>query len=494
MPIIPVTRSQVRLMADPTRFITKPYVAADQNPDEDRSRAGRLVDRILGLSPSEAVATLAELRRTFDHRHPDLDRVFLRGFSAVASTVAGAAELPADMQLLIGAYVMHEYAIEGAALTNPSIVPHPDQAHVPDGSLRVIVSVRAVGEGHISAIEFRTGTVDSVGDIDLEAPGTPLTGDHTRPTFAKAAFTSRLEEMGGLAGPVQRLLGDLENRFTMADLDRESEGLRRREEHSEQVESAIRSLHWLASSNYEVDFPAGSIISQRVLFPSGPTESHGMEDARFVRFVEADGSARYYATYTAYDGFRVLPQLIETSDFQSFRIATLSGREARNKGMALFPRPVGGQYMALGRSDGESNFLMRSDDIRFWDESKRIQVSMHPWDLMQIGNAGSPIETEAGWLVVTHGVGPMRRYTLGALLLDLDEPERVIGSLAEPLLEPNEEERDGYVPNVVYSCGSLIHRGRLVIAYGASDTITSFATVPVDRLLAELTRGPHRTP
>lgn len=493
MTSVPVARSQVRLVADPRRLITKPYVIADQGPAEGRSRAERLIDRILALSPSEVADTLAALRRNFGHRHADLDSVFLQGFSAVTHSVPGVAGLSDDVRLLIGAYCSHEYSIEGAALTNPSIVPDPDQADVPDGWLRVIVSVRAIGEGHISAIEFRTGMVGPDGSIDLDEPGIPITGERRLPDFDKSDFSARLDELGVLAGLVERVLTDLDDRFTMAALEQASAELRNREPPSEDVESAVHSLHWLASSNYELAFPTESAISQRVLFPSGPTESHGMEDARFVRFIESNGSVRYYATYTAYDGLRVLPQLIETVDFRTFEISTLSGRAARNKGMAIFPRSVGGRYVALGRSDGESNYIMRSDDIRSWDESEKIQVPAYPWDLLQVGNAGSPMETEAGWLVVTHGVGPMRRYTLGAMLLDIDDPGRVIGELREPLLEPDEGERDGYVPNVVYSCGSLIHGDRLVIAYGASDTVTKFATVPVDPLLAKLAGGAHRS-
>jgi predicted GH43/DUF377 family glycosyl hydrolase len=253
------------------------------------------------------------------------------------------------------------------------------------------------------------------------------------------------------------------------------------------AQRAVLAMHWLASSNYEITFPGGSRLSERVLFPNGPTESRGMEDARLVRFTETDGSVVYYATYTAFDGMNILPQLIETVDFRTFRIATVNGRAARNKGIAIFPRRVGGRYAALARCDGESNYVMQSDNIRFWHQARKIQLPARPWELMQIGNAGSPLETGEGWLVVTHGVGPMRQYTLGAILLDLDDPGRVIGHLPDPLLVPEESERDGYVPNVVYSCGSLIHRNRLVIAYGASDTSTTFATIPVEALLAELT-------
>jgi predicted GH43/DUF377 family glycosyl hydrolase len=486
-PAIPVTRSHIRLAPDPRRIITKPYLIADPGPVEGKNRVERLIDRILSLSDDEVRDTLAELRLGFGERHTDLDEVFLRGFGAVAGSVPDAT-LSSDRRLLIGAYFVHEYSIEGAALTNPSIVPHPDQAGAPDGSVQVVVSVRAVGEGHISAIEFRTGTVGPDGGIDLEEPGVPLSGERRAPTFDRAAFAAALREMDVFEDQVWRVLSGLDDPFTLNDLDLACADLCRSEENSAESQSAVHALHWLASSNYELAFPTGSSISQRVLFPSGPTESHGMEDARFVRFVEPSGAVRYLATYTAYDGLRVLPQLIETPDFETYRIATLAGRAARNKGMALFPRPVGGRYAALGRSDGENNFLMWSDDLRTWDESEQIQIPTEPWELMQIGNAGSPIETGAGWLVITHGVGPMRRYGLGAILLDIDDPRRVIGHLRDPLLMPDEDERDGYVPNVVYSCGSLVHDDRLVIAYGASDTFTTFGSVPLDRLLTEITR------
>jgi len=272
----------------------------------------------------------------------------------------------------------------------------------------------------------------------------------------------------------------------MADLDDALGDLARHEAASNAVQHVMQIMHWLASSNYKVAFPPESDLSQRVLFPNGPSESRGMEDARLTRFVATDGSIIYYAPYTAYDGFNILPQLIQTADFETFRIATLNGPGAANKGIAIFPRPIAGRYAALARTDGENNFLMLSDHIRFWHDAERIQVPTRPWELMQIGNAGPPLETGAGWLVLTHGVGPMRRYTLGAVLLDIDDPSRVIGHLRDPLLVPNEPERDGYVPNVVYSCGSIIHNNHLVIAYGASDTSTGFATVPVDALLSAL--------
>ena len=486
MPTIPITRSAVQLRPDPQRFIAKPYVPVDDGPGET-ARAERLIRRILAFSPEEARQTLEGVRVDFDGRHDDLDEVFMRGFWAVGHLVPDAVGLTDDRRRLIGSYFLHEYSLEGAALTNPSIVPHPDQSGVLNGSLRVIVSLRAVGEGHVSSIEFRTGMLGRGGDIDISPPVAPVTGHRQSPIFDKGMFAAKLAEMDAMNDLVGRVLVQLADRFTMADLDGTLAKLGRHEGSATAVHHVVQVMHWLASSNYEVTFPRGSDLSQRVLFPHGPAESRGMEDARFVRFVEADGSVVYYATFTAYDGFNILPQLIETTDFRSFRIATLNGSAAVNKGIAIFPRRIDGRYAALARCDGESNFVMQSDHIRFWHDAEQIQVPARPWELMQLGNSGAPIETEAGWLVITHGVGPMRQYALGAILLDIEDPAQVVGHLREPLLLPDEEERAGYVPNVVYSCGSLIHDGRLAIAYGASDTSTRFATVEVDALLGELT-------
>lgn len=484
---ITVNRSAVRLVPDPRRTIAKPYVPTDPGPHDRKSRVEEMIDRILALPPDEVERTLEEVRIGFAGRHADLDEILHRGFSVVAHVVPDPAWLSDDMRRVIGAYFMHEYSIEGAALTNPSIVPAIDQSGAPSGTMRVIVSLRAVGEGHISSIEFRTGLVGPRGHVEIDAPGAPTTGTRRPPHFDRALFTVKLDEIGAEAELVSRAMDHLADRFTMAELDAALIDLDRHEGYSNAVQHVTQVMRWLASSNYDLSFPESSELSERVLFPNGPSESQGMEDARLVRFTEADGSVVYYATYTAFDGSSILPQLIETADFRTFRIATLNGRAARNKGIALFPRRIGGRYAALARSDGESNHLMLSDHVRFWHEAERIQMPTQPWELMQIGNAGSPIETAAGWLVVTHAVGPMRRYVLGALLLDLEDPCRVIGRLRQPLLVPTDAERDGYVPNVVYSCGSLVHDDQLVIAYGASDTTASFATVSLDALLGELT-------
>jgi predicted GH43/DUF377 family glycosyl hydrolase len=316
-----------------------------------------------------------------------------------------------------------------------------------------------------------------------------VTGERTSPTYDKQHFTAKLEELGAMDDVARACLDALPSHFTLSRLEDAVEGLEQQGiDHSVLVHTA-KVIHWLASSNYDTSFPTGSEISDRVIFPAGPTESHGMEDARFVRFVHENGRVTYYATYTAYDGSQILPQLIETSDFVSFRISTLGGSAARNKGIALFPRKIAGKYAALSRQDNENNFMMLSDNVRFWNHTERIQIPNRPWELTQIGNCGSPLETDAGWLVITHGVGPMRQYTLGAILLDTEDPCRIIGHLDEPLLTADAEERDGYVPNVVYSCGSMIHGGLLVVPYGFSDRGAGIATVAIAELLDRLTSG-----
>jgi predicted GH43/DUF377 family glycosyl hydrolase len=362
----------------------------------------------------------------------------------------------------------------------------PDQSGVPAGSVRFVLSLRAIGEGHLSSVEFRTGLIGRDARITVDPAPRPLSGERRAPVLDKKMFGLKLGEIAALDADVEHVLDQLGDTFTMEELEAVLAGEARRDP-SAHVAHAISTIHWLASSNYGLTFPPESAISQRVLFPAGPAESRGMEDARFVRFQDGDGQSTYYATYTAYDGFNILPQLIETADFRTFRMTTLNGAAARNKGIAVFPRQVDGRFAALGRSDNESNHLMFSDNIHFWHDTQRIQEPTRPWELFQIGNCGSPIETEAGWLVITHGVGPLRTYALGAILLDRDDPRRVVGHLRDPLLEPDESERDGYVPNVVYSCGALVHDGTLVLAYGAADTSTRFATVPVDALLSALT-------
>lgn len=445
-----------------------------------------IIGRVLGLADGEVADTLAATQRAFVNRHDSMAEVFHRSFEQVAHHIEGPEDLSEERRMLIGAYFSHEYSIEAAALNNPSIVPAPDQSGLEPGELRFVMSLRAIGEGHISCIEFRSGVIGSDGEPRIDDPGPqPETGTRRLSFYDKGFFTSRLMELGALNDISGPILDSLSEQFTIEEVEEAIRSQNRLAERPIAFET-IRVIHWLASSNYSLDFDPESQLSERVIFPAGPTESQGMEDARFVDFTDDDGTVRYFATYTAFDGFQILPQLIETPDFVSFRIRTLGGIRAINKGIALFPRKIDGRFAALSRYDNESNYVMFSDTVRFWDDAERLQVPKSPWELVQIGNCGSPLETEAGWLVITHGVGPMRQYSLGAILLDLDDPRQVVGHLDEPILVPEEDERDGYVPNVVYSCGSLIHGDLLVLPYGFSDQATRIATIPVDDLLGRL--------
>jgi predicted GH43/DUF377 family glycosyl hydrolase len=435
------------------------------------------VDRLLG-------AVLGE----FENRHEQVDKLFRNRFANVRHYL-GDRRASTNRQALIGAYFTHEYSPESAALFNPSIVPHPDQTGLPTGALRFILSLRATGEGHISSITFRVGVVSAQHRITLTPPVAFATEPERVPnaTYDKPLFTRKLEELGVQNRFCRRVFDQLADAFTMTDLRRvlAAEG-KRTAPADAAADRAARGIRLLAESNYEVRFAPGQPVSQRVIFPSTPSQSNGIEDARFVRFQNDDGGFTYYATYTAYDGKIILPQLLETSDFLHFKFITLNGPAVQNKGMALFPRKINGHYAMLSRQDDENILLMYSDNVHFWHTPELLLSPAQPWEFFKMGNCGSPIETDAGWLVLSHGVGAMRKYCLGAFLLDLKDPARVIGRLREPLLSPNETEREGYVPNVVYTCGALLHGRELVIPYAMSDYATSFATVSVDELLGAM--------
>jgi len=481
-----VVRSQVRVLPDPKRVISKPFLPGGQV--DGQNRIDRILERILLLSEEAVAATLTQTYELFEARHVDFTSVIEQHFLLVAGRLPQPEQLSVERRRLIGAYFTHEYSIDAAALTNPSLVRAPHQEGVAPDALRFIMSLRAIGEGHISSIQFRSGIVDAQGRLELDAPSRFVrTAMHRPPTYEKAVFRSKLGELDALSETAERLLEPLPDRFTLEQLEARVRENEQTFADDPAVLRATRTVHWLASSNYESTFHGDSQISERVIFPSAPTESQGMEDARFVRFHYEDGSVTYFATYTAYDGLRILPQLIETRDFMTFRVSTLNGSAAINKGIALFPRKIDGAFVALARLDNEHNFLIRSNNVRFWHDAQIIQAPKQPWELMHLGNCGSPIETSAGWLVITHGVGPLRRYSLGALLLDLNDPSRVIGCLEQPLLSPDEDERDGYVPNVVYSCGSMVFGDLLLLPYGFSDVGARIATVKIPDLLSALT-------
>ena len=497
MKTLRMTRCEsVRLAPDPRRVITKSFLPREEIYADGSTRMDAVLARLMAMSDDDVDETLDGARRLFAGRHRDLEAIFEHGFGVVAAHLDGmhaAGSNPAALtdarRLLIGAYFTHEYSIEAAALANPSIVVAPDQSELASGDLRFVMSLRSIGEGHISSIEFRSGVVSADATVRLDPPSPFVAAGEARPSeLDKARFTAKLADLAMLNEVAVRVLARLPDRFTVADIDAATGALDDDDGIARSISGeTTRLLHWLASSNYRVSFPASVDISERVLFPSGPAESRGMEDARFVRFVDDDGVVTYFATYTAFDGHQILPQLLETADFTEFRATTLSGQAARNKGIAIFPRRIGGRFMALGRHDNVNNFLMASGDIRVWDEATVVQQPERPWELMQLGNCGSPLETEAGWLVITHGVGPLRRYTLGALLLDLDDPSRVVGHLDEPLLSPDDGEREGYVPNVVYSCGSMIHGDHLILPYGYADVAAGVATIRLEHMLARLT-------
>ena len=484
MKSISVTRSTVILGPDRTRVLVRPFhLMSDQ-------RSNKISARVMTLHESEVHTLLAEVRAEFGDRQLGIDESLLRRFDEMRPCLLKGQILSNERKLLLGGYFTHEYSLEAAALFNPSIVPHPDQSAMSSGSLRFVLSLRATAEGHVSSIAFRSGVLDANSMITMDVPTRytiePMQVPNSR--YDKPLFERKLEELGLMGDFNREVLGGVPDAFTIEELrfsiaQAEAQNL---EPNHETIKRVAGETLMLARSNYEVRFSQESNLCERVLFPVTPAQSNGIEDARFVLFQNEDGTKTYYATYTAYDGRAILPQFIQTSDFLHFRFITLNGPAVENKGMALFPRKIRGQYAMLGRQDAENIYVMFSDHLHFWHTMQLVLEPAFPWEFIQLGNCGSPIETEAGWLVISHGVGPMRKYCIGAFLLDLDDPTRVIGRLSEPLIKPNATEREGYVPNVVYSCGSLVHGRDLIIPYGISDYATTFATVPLADVLAAM--------
>ncbi len=475
--VIEVTRSPLHVLPDPSRVVARPFVPGTTNFGGTPDRLDRILDRILDLPAAERAAMLDQARTTAAGRHRDIEGTWRRHHRLAADRSPLAARLDRDdARLLVGAYLTQEYAYEAAALTNPSIVPFGAPGEF-------VLSARAIGEGHISSIAFLTGRVGPGPGIHLDERS-PFTtnGDRRTPSYDKVEFAARLDEMGVANKVAGSVLAELGDAFTDAELQTALDHAAASGARGPSVDDTLRRIRWLASSNYVVEFDTLS-LSERLISPAGPAESRGMEDARFTLFTNDDGSVTYCATYTAYDGSTILPQLIETSDFRRFRIATLRGPMARHKGMALFPRRIDGLYAALSRHDQERTYVMLSDRLRDWRNAELVLGPEEGWEAVQGGNGGSPLELDDGWLVITHGVGPMRRYALGAVLLDKDEPAKVLARLPGPLLEPAPDERDGYVPNVVYTCGAMLHDRWLVLPYGFSDRGIGFATVEVTALL-----------
>jgi predicted GH43/DUF377 family glycosyl hydrolase len=483
---IQVQRTATILKPDQSRVLLRPFMPGD------RQRADRIIARVMSIPEEQVGPLLDEVSAEFSQRHQQIRKLFLERFQQIRSLVSTGKELCEPRRLLIGSYFLAEYSLESAALFNPSIVPHPDQTGLPPDALRFILSLRATGEGHISSITFRTGVIHPGNRIEVATASGFLTEPRHIPNslYEKALFGRKLVEVGLGGDFTRRVVDALAESFTLeelrATLEAEVKRCRLSDGMTPEDQIAEQGIWLLARSNYEVQFQPEQQLSERIIFPATPSQRNGIEDARFVHFQNEDGTYIYYATFTAYDGRVVVPELVETTDFLRFRFITLNGPAAQNKGMAIFPRKIDGKYAMLSRQDNENISLMFSDNVHFWNEYKLLLKPIFPWELVQLGNCGSPIETEAGWLVLSHGVGPLRKYCIGAFLLDRKDPSKVIGRLREPLLKPNQNEREGYVPNVVYTCGALLHNGQLIIPYGLADHATSFATVPLAEVLAAM--------
>jgi predicted GH43/DUF377 family glycosyl hydrolase len=421
-----LNRQALYLRPDPARVIVRPFKPAteprDLNPT-DKTRANHIVDRVLALDPEAVASQLADVLENFDGRHRNLLETFEARADVMEQALAAHGTFSNVQRQLIGAYFLNEYSFEASALFNPSIVPHPDQSDAPKGGLRFVLSLRAVGEGHVSSLTFRAGTIAADGSLSVD------------PT-ARLASSPRISRR--VTGPD----GDL----------------------------------------IELTFNPEEELSERVIFPVTESQSNGIEDARFVDFSNG-GQKLYYATYTAYSGRAIRSELMETRDFLSFRMSPLKGAASQNKGMALFPRKIEGKYAMIARQDNENLYLIYSDDLHTWEGGQAILKPEFPWEFVQIGNCGSPIELDAGWLLLTHGVGPVRKYSIGAALLDKHDPSRVLARSREPLLRPRPSEREGYVPNVVYTCGAMRHNDQIILPYAVSDTFANFATIKISTLL-----------
>ena len=477
-----VRRLPVTFTSDFRRVITRFFDPTGE------PRIHNVVERVGRLRDDEVDRLLDEVVVKFRTRHRNIAAAFEENYRSAMATIGSPDNLSQNRSLLIGSYFTAEYSIESAALFNPSIVPHHNQRNCPAGAVRFILSLRATGEGHVSSIVFRTGTITADHRIQIDPRGRLAKPIRVVPDkqYDKSLFRRKLKDIAVPDGAADLVLDRLADFFTLAQLEHAVTEARDAAAEKLQLEASLQDIRWLAQSNYQLELPREAEASEVVIFPQTSNESHGIEDLRMVRFVDDDGSVTYYGTCTAYDGYRVLPQLIETSDFLKVGVHTINGACAQNKGMALFPRRIGGHYVMCSRIDGENLYLMFSDIVHFWETAELLQTPRRPWEFVQIGNCGSPLETPEGWLLLTHGVGPMRTYCIGAMLLDLNDPLRVIGCLDEPLITPTEKERDGYVPNVAYSCGAMIHNGRLYLPFATSDMITRIAMVSLDSLLNRL--------
>lgn len=481
---LPIKRQSVKVYPDAKRVINRFFFNGDE-------RGKEVIKSVMALNDEQVFKIISPILQEYSKRHRNITKSLLKHFDKLQSLFEfmkiDYKSIQVHRKLLIGSYFTHEYSIESAAFFNPSIIEDPDQTELEEGERRLIISFRAVGEGHISSIVFRRALIDRNNNISVipvgnyvDQPEVIRTATYSKKLFLEKALISRVN-----VNVLKELDTKLDDQFDYTTLRRiilESQRL----EPDPVKDVEFEKVLWLSDSYHDIVFSMDTDISDRVIFPISEFERKGIEDARFIKFIEDDGQVTYYATYTAFDGFMIMPKLLKTKDFYDFKIGPLFGPGAQNKNLALFPRKINGKYAMLSRIDGWNNYIMYSDKINIWENPIKLQQPKYSWEFVQIGNCGAPIETEEGWLVITHAVGPMRRYCLGASLLKLDDPSVEIGRLEEPLLIPNPDEREGYVPNVVYSCGSIINNGELIIPYGLSDFSSSFATVDLKALLTKL--------
>lgn len=478
---VPVTRKHVNLLPDSSRVIAR-YFMNGEMPTKD------MISLVFGLNEKEVHQALDQVLREFAYRHRSITWLFKKHFNRatpiIESMQINLDEISEERKLLIGSYLTMEYSIESTAFFNPSIIPDFDQTYLEEGEMRVIISFRATGEGHISSIVFRRGIIDKDNNLTLMNIGKSMDIAEVsqKKSYHKGRFVKKMEEMNIPEKYSKIIVEDLPDHFDYTVLKKSVNNILKDPDISDSRRLALEEITWLVDSYYDIKFQRDSDISERVIYPISESESNGIEDARFVQFVDDDGSVKYYATYTAYNGHTILPKFLSTDEFCRFRIMPLHGKGALGKNLAIFPKRIKGQYAMLSRLDGINNYIMFSDRDTLWKNPILLQKPKYPWEFSKMGNCGSPIWTEEGWLIITHGVGPMRRYCIGAALFDLDDPTKEIGRLSEPLLMPLENEREGYVPNVVYSCGSLIHNNNLILPYAVSDYSTTYAIVEMEAL------------
>lgn len=475
--------TDARLRPDPSRVVARLFLPGEELP-QVRSRAGAVVTRVLALADDEVERITDCLLADYSDRHRGYRAMLVEHAAIVRSHVGRDVELSDARILLLGAAFTAEFAVEGAALCNPSAVLAPDQDGTAPGQARVALSLRAIGEGHFSSIGFCSALVGPGPVWSFEPRTRPLVAATTAPGLWRIEhLRSVLADEHSTEELASAVLATLPREFTATHLDRVLTHMHPELLARPGAQATVDALRRLVSSTYEARFEPDVELAQRVLLPTAPDERNGMEDARFVCFTEDDGTVDYRATYTAYDGHRIAPRLLRSPDLRSFQADRLAGPAARNKGMALFPRTIGGRYFSLCRSDGESTSISSSTDGYVWQTPQPIQPPHASWEILQVGNCGPPIETERGWLVLTHGVGAMRTYAIGAVLLHLADPTLLLARLAQPLLRPTADQREGYVPNVVYSCGGMVHDGILWLPYGVGDTQIRVGWIPLDELL-----------